>query len=400
MLFCDLSIGTSVIWSGVPCLNGVDISTGLHLGFVGDLVFLDTMGSDDPAYSGLDGRFILLYIPGDGSGNSVIPLQAIPSQQVSIVLNGQNCIFSFYDKDETGAQVAGDYLALTAPLTCAITSTGVASAAGGSSWIWNVVNGTIISGQGTSSIVFQPISGGTVIISVTASLVTGGVAQASANVLAYNPGAFSISAPEYVWAGQFGVTASALGGDAPLAWEAIGAVKLMSGSTNPSITVDIGQAGFGASLSLAVGGAQTSTWTFKIVPYTSTAQHTTAVLAPGSYEDFTLDLGWQYKILSLQSDNPACLRVYQTAAARTADTYRPVTLDPNVLPTNPAAIVLEALTVIGYLSIDPLPYQPTGTNGDSPRNKSAYCRIYNIGDSTASITATLIRTELQISASF
>lgn len=400
MLFCDLSINNTIIWSGVPCLNVTNISTGAHLGFSGALVFADTMGTTDPTYTGLADRYALLYIPTDGSGNVQVPLQATPSQQVSVILGNQNCILSFYEKDVSSSQLAGDYLSITAPLTLSITDTGIATATGGSSWIWSVTNGTILSGQGTASIVFQPTSGGTVIISVTASLTTGGVATATTNVFAYNPGAFTISAPEYVWAGQFGVGVSALGGSAPITWTVSGAIKLTGSSSLPSTTVDIGQAGLGASVSLAIGGASVSSWTFKVVPYTSTATHTTAVLAPGGYEDFTMDLGWKYQILSLQTDNPGCVRIYETAGSRTLDAGRAVYTDPNVNPSDPSAIVLEVTTAIGYLIWSPLPFKPTGTNGDVPRTKTAYCRIYNTGLSSTSITLTLVRTELQTSGSF
>lgn len=399
MLFCDLAINGVTIWSGVPCLNGVNISTGAHLGFVGGLVFMDTMGSNDPVYTGLDSRFVLIYIPGGGAANVSVPLQAVPAQQLNIILGNQNCVLSFYDKDESLALIAGDYLALTAPLTCSILSTGVASAVGGSGWIWNVVNGTIISGQGTSSIVFQPTSGGSVIITVTASLVTGGVAQATATVLAYNPGAFSISAPEYVWAGQFGVNVSAIGGDAPLSWTAVGAVKMVGNTTQASATVDIGMAGVGSSVALAVGGVAVSSWTFKVIPYTSPATWTTAVLAPGAYEDFILPLGWQYRILTIQTDNPGCLRIYETASARIADSARAVTVDPSIVAPSPATIVVEVTTKIGYLTFN-LPFQAVGTNGDTPRNKNAYCRIYNTGASMTSITVVITRTELQASGTF
>lgn len=401
MLFCDLAIDGATVWSGVPCLNGVDLSTGKHLGFSGDLVFLDTMGSLDPYYSELDGRFALLYFPAAGSPASRVPLQPLPSQQLSIILGGQNCVLSVYEKDVSGSQVSGDYLSLTAPLTMAITDVGTATAHGGSGWLWTVTNGAVLSGQGTSSITFQPTSGGTVTVTVTASLVTGGVATATAEVLAYNPGAFSVSAPEYVWAGQFGVPVSALGGDAPLNWSVSGTgIKLVGSSTLPSTSVDIGQSGLGAAVTLSVGGAAVSTWTFKVVPYTSTASYTTGALTPGAYEDFVMPLGWQYQILSLQTDNPACVRVYQTSASRAADAGRSLVLDPAVSLGDPSVIVLEVTTVVGHLSFSPLSYQPTGTNGDTPRSKSAYCRIYNTGPSTVPVTLILTRTELRTSGVF
>lgn len=99
MLFCDLSINGIDIWDGVPCLTGVDIVTGPYLGFLGHLIFLDMMGGTDPVYTSLSSRYALIYTPVDGSANVVVPLQDIPSQQLSIILGGQNCVLSFYDRD-------------------------------------------------------------------------------------------------------------------------------------------------------------------------------------------------------------------------------------------------------------------------------------------------------------
>lgn len=54
--------------------DGVDISVGIigrdavplvcreYTGFIGNLLFIDTQGSDDPSYEGLGGRWTLVYL--------------------------------------------------------------------------------------------------------------------------------------------------------------------------------------------------------------------------------------------------------------------------------------------------------------------------------------------------
>ena len=46
---------------GVIAGNLNVIVRSAYLGFVGDLAFIDTQGSDDPVYTGLGARWILTY---------------------------------------------------------------------------------------------------------------------------------------------------------------------------------------------------------------------------------------------------------------------------------------------------------------------------------------------------
>jgi hypothetical protein len=64
-LYVDLSVNNAPIVSGVICRNAVQIVRDVYLGFSGDLVFLDTQGSDDPDYTGLAGRFQFVYLAAD-----------------------------------------------------------------------------------------------------------------------------------------------------------------------------------------------------------------------------------------------------------------------------------------------------------------------------------------------
>jgi hypothetical protein len=99
MLYCDLAIDGTPLWTGVPCLNCVLIDSYLYLGFIGHLAFADSQGTLDPDYTGIGpgGRFWLLYSQA-GQDPLQVPLQAIPSQQFDIALGGQNCTISIYQQ--------------------------------------------------------------------------------------------------------------------------------------------------------------------------------------------------------------------------------------------------------------------------------------------------------------
>jgi hypothetical protein len=60
-LYVDLSVQDVPIALGVLALNLVKIVRGKYLGFVGDLFFADTQGSDAPDYTGLVDRFLFLW---------------------------------------------------------------------------------------------------------------------------------------------------------------------------------------------------------------------------------------------------------------------------------------------------------------------------------------------------
>lgn len=61
-LYIDLAINQKVIMTGVLCRDRVRLVRYSYLGFVGDLVFEDTTGSDDPIAEGLGNRFQLVYL--------------------------------------------------------------------------------------------------------------------------------------------------------------------------------------------------------------------------------------------------------------------------------------------------------------------------------------------------
>lgn len=61
-LFFSLYVGQALIIGGVVCQNLNRIVRSLYLGFVGDFMFVDGQGSDDPVFTGLGLRWQLAYL--------------------------------------------------------------------------------------------------------------------------------------------------------------------------------------------------------------------------------------------------------------------------------------------------------------------------------------------------
>jgi hypothetical protein len=64
-LFFDLSVDGARIVAGVICLDAVPLVCVQYVGFVGNFMFIDTQGTEDPEYSGLNSRFQLIYLTGE-----------------------------------------------------------------------------------------------------------------------------------------------------------------------------------------------------------------------------------------------------------------------------------------------------------------------------------------------
>lgn len=62
-LFLDLFVNNSPILTGIICRDRLKLIRLAYLGFIGDLSFVDTQGTDDPVYTGLGSRFLLMYLP-------------------------------------------------------------------------------------------------------------------------------------------------------------------------------------------------------------------------------------------------------------------------------------------------------------------------------------------------
>lgn len=61
-IFVDLYVNNSLIIGGVIGQNLNRIVRYAYLGFIGDLIFYDTQGNEDPNYTGLGTRWQLLYL--------------------------------------------------------------------------------------------------------------------------------------------------------------------------------------------------------------------------------------------------------------------------------------------------------------------------------------------------
>jgi hypothetical protein len=63
-LFISITCATMINGGlfGVICQNLNRVVRDLYLGFVGDFVFVDSQGQDDPVYTGLGTRFQLIYL--------------------------------------------------------------------------------------------------------------------------------------------------------------------------------------------------------------------------------------------------------------------------------------------------------------------------------------------------
>lgn len=62
-IFIDVYLNDVLIVGGVICNNNTKIIRNAYLGVSGDFAFQDTQGSDDPQYTGLGSRWLLIYYP-------------------------------------------------------------------------------------------------------------------------------------------------------------------------------------------------------------------------------------------------------------------------------------------------------------------------------------------------
>lgn len=61
-IYMDLSVSGVPLIQGIPCWYANKMVRYKYIGFIGDLVFLDSKGEEDPEYSGLGKRFNLYYL--------------------------------------------------------------------------------------------------------------------------------------------------------------------------------------------------------------------------------------------------------------------------------------------------------------------------------------------------
>jgi hypothetical protein len=60
-LFVDINLNGTDIVTAVLALNGVPLVCREYMGFQGNIMFVDTQGTSDPTYAGLNTRYELIY---------------------------------------------------------------------------------------------------------------------------------------------------------------------------------------------------------------------------------------------------------------------------------------------------------------------------------------------------
>jgi len=64
-LFMNLYVNGDLVIGSVLCENLVLIVRDTYLGFSGDFCFFDTQGIDNPVYTGVGSRYVLVYLSPD-----------------------------------------------------------------------------------------------------------------------------------------------------------------------------------------------------------------------------------------------------------------------------------------------------------------------------------------------
>lgn len=62
-LYMDMFVANAPLLYGEQCFNMNKLVRNDYYGFIGDIYFFDTDGVDDPYYTGLGSRYVLLYRP-------------------------------------------------------------------------------------------------------------------------------------------------------------------------------------------------------------------------------------------------------------------------------------------------------------------------------------------------
>lgn len=60
-LFADIYVNDALLVGGVACQDRNPLVRGAYLGFAGNLTFYDLQGREDPTFTGLGSRFVLVY---------------------------------------------------------------------------------------------------------------------------------------------------------------------------------------------------------------------------------------------------------------------------------------------------------------------------------------------------
>ena len=67
-VYLDLFVNNIALCTTSLCVNETRIVRYKYLGFIGDLMFVDTEGKNDPDYTGIGSRYQLIYIEASDGG--------------------------------------------------------------------------------------------------------------------------------------------------------------------------------------------------------------------------------------------------------------------------------------------------------------------------------------------
>jgi hypothetical protein len=120
---------------------------------------------------------------------------------------------------------------------------------------------------------------------------------------------------------------------------------------------------------------------------------TTASIADAAEVTGTVALGRSFFLLRIAADKPCRVRLYSTAAARTADASRPVGQDPS----GEHGIIADFNLVTGNLAFDCAPV-PVGANLEGSLSANIPYAIQNKSGSTGTVQVTFSRATLETGA--
>jgi len=126
------------------------------------------------------------------------------------------------------------------------------------------------------------------------------------------------------------------------------------------------------------------------LPVRTTANHTTASLANNAVEQSTITLAKGYRLMHIQTDVPARVRVYTTAAAQAADATRPVGTDPAA----GTGVILDYVTTTSVLAADLSPFAD-GASMESVPTTAIPVTVTNLSGATHTVTVTLTYIETE-----
>lgn len=204
------------------------------------------------------------------------------------------------------------------------------------------------------------------------------------------PVGLSITGPTSAQAGQSGLQASVVPVDNAVYVWSVANGDLIAGQGTPTATFRVGQAGMVTTVACTIvpptGAWMEGAIQVQALPFDGVVSGTTGVVASGAGADLDVTLGATFEVLSLTTNAPARVRIYDTAAHRAADASRAIGATPAG-----AGLIAEAVTAAGQLTVTFNP-DADGANGDTPQANTAYLRVDNEDATAEAITVAITRT--------